>query len=137
MLSKPCERRDAGCLGIVWARWPKDLKRHRFCSLRCAALARIAAMPPEARGPQLTPEERRRAGIAGGKAGARKRRAEAAQRIVEQMAAIIPQRVFEQLDPQECARIKVLIGRAWTRGYRTGYRFGFGRDERRKSRKAA
>jgi hypothetical protein len=119
MLEKPCERAARGCRERIVERQSTRLARRRFCSLKCAYLARVEAgwrPKPIPRGAQS------RGGRVGGLASGLVRREQAMLRTAERLLDLFGDVELRQLTDRQRARFKVLLVQAWRRGYTTGCR---------------
>lgn len=132
MLSKPCGRAARGCDRAIEAPGPRTLAARQFCSVRCAVLARMEAgwKPQDA----LTPAQRQLGGRRGGKTSGLHKRKRAMVSAVAELERFLTPEFLEGLLPDQAARVRVLLARAYRRGHRRGYRAGFwGRTNRRKA----
>lgn len=138
MLTKPCARSlSHACPGLITAKGPKGLARRTWCSVSCAIQARLdAGWQPHA---TLTPENRSKGGVQGGKIAGLHRRKHVMQQAAKHLERHLTPDLLEALSVPQAARIKVLLARAYRVGHRTGYRAGYAAKtyRARVSRKAA
>ncbi|MGE3276757.1 MAG: hypothetical protein AB7O67_16720 [Vicinamibacterales bacterium] len=113
-MTKPCERAPRGCRELVEATGPKTLARKRYCSSRCAYLARVEAGTWHA--PNLTREQRQRGGRAAGRASGESRRAAALERAVAAVDPLLTPSLRRRMTGEEIRSFKVLLARAWWLG---------------------
>jgi hypothetical protein len=116
MFTKLCAR--GGCTGQASAPTENILARRSFCGCRCAAIERLR------RGTQprwkLTFAHRSAAGKKGGPATAEKRRREAVRRRAQEVRAIVPQSLINQLDERQEAVLLTVLARAVELGEQIG-----------------
>lgn len=115
-LTKPCERAPVGCAAIIRRSLltPSLYMKRRFCSARCAALARYEA---GAQPPRMTHAQRVEAGRKGGAVSGARRRRVAATRVAEYLGQYITPEIEEVLSPRQLARMKVMLSRAFNDGH--------------------
>lgn len=116
-LQKPCQR--LGCDGSITRPplTPSLYAKRRYCSSRCAMLARIAS---GWRPPTLTLAQRQEMGRDGGIQCGENRRRRAAQRIATELAQYITPEMELALSARDLLRLKALLARAYADGHTAG-----------------
>lgn len=116
-MTKPCERTP--CPGLIKrdSLTPSQYAKRKYCSCRCAMLARVAnGWKP----PTLTYEQRAEIGRDGGLQAGENRRRRAAQRIAGQLERYITPAMEAALSHSDLLRLKVLFARAYADGHTAG-----------------
>jgi hypothetical protein len=117
-VSKPCGL--PGCPNLISMPGPRTLATRLYCSRSCSAQARIAAgWNPVA---HLTTEQHRLGGRRGGTAAGVNRRKRKVLETVAHLTDLIPADMQESLGYAELTRVKLLLRRAYDKGYVRGYR---------------
>jgi hypothetical protein len=105
--TKPCTRPT--CDGICTALTPSAHRRRRFCSLRCAALARYEA---GAKPPTMPHSVRVAAGRAGGLKAGIARRKRAIEAVAEEVGKLVPLSLRQELARAGVQRWQVVLAKA-------------------------
>lgn len=116
MLTKPCTR--PGCTGLITeAGTGRYFDRRRFCSVRCAAIARYQATGWM---PATTHAQRVAGGRKAGLLAGERRRKVAAQKAAEAIAPWLTEDILGRLEHAQQVKLKALLVRVWHVGHTAG-----------------
>lgn len=122
MEPKACGRADRGCVGFVRAFTLQRRPKTTYCSHSCAVRARVEAGWRPHGG--LTKAGRQLGGRRGGHISGIRKKRDALLRAVQPMEKYLTPEFKDGLSPDQLARVRVLIARAYQVGHRRGYQTG-------------